>query len=49
MIKTVVREHHWTPDKIKSLYLDDIDFLGLKWWYDDVIETIEEIKKRNKK
>lgn len=44
MIKTVVREHHWTPAIIESLYLDDTDFLGLEYWYNDVCETIEKIK-----
>lgn len=45
MIVTVVREHHWSPDYImNSLYLDDIDCFGLRWWYDDVQKCIEKIE-----
>jgi hypothetical protein len=39
MIKSVVREHHWSPDVINDLFLDDFDFFGLEFWYKDVIET----------
>jgi len=46
MIKTVVREHHWTPAIIESLYLDDTDFLGLEYWYNDVRETNENLKSK---
>lgn len=46
MIKTVVREHHWTPNKIESLYLDDADFFGLKYWYNDILEVNDELDKQ---
>lgn len=46
MIKTVVREHHWTPDKISGLYHDGIDHFGLKYWYEDVVKCIEEMKSK---
>lgn len=48
MVKTVVREHHWTPEIINGLYLDDIDRFGLEYWYNDVKECVNEIKKKNK-
>lgn len=49
MIVSVVREHHWTPQKIESLYLDDADFFGLKFWYNDVREVNRELKVKKKK
>ena len=39
MIKSVIREFHWLPKEIESLYLDDTDFLGLEYWYNDVKEV----------
>jgi len=44
VIKSVVREFHWTPKKIESLYCDDADFFGLMFWYNDVLEMHKEIK-----
>lgn len=49
MIKTVVREHHWTPDTVNGLFLDGIDHFGLEWWYEDVKEVSDEMKGLNKK
>lgn len=49
MVKTVVREHHWSIKKIDRLYLDDIDHNGLMFWYDDVCESVDEIKGKGKK
>jgi hypothetical protein len=48
MIVTVVREHHWLPEEIAKLKLDDEDYKGLGFWYNDVINVINELKpKRN--
>ena len=44
MIKSVVREHHWSPSEFKSLYLDDADFFGLEFWFNDVVEVNESLK-----
>lgn len=49
MIKTVVREYHWPPDHIGGLFIDDMDYKGLEFWYNDVIEVIEKIKPPDKK
>lgn len=43
-IKTVVREHHWEPSVIGGLFLDDQDYEGLLYWYDDVITCGDKIK-----
>lgn len=45
MVKSVVRVHHWTPEIIENLYLDDADFLGLEYWYNDVLEEFKTSKK----
>lgn len=44
MIKSVVRTFQWTPEVIDNLYFDDIDYHGLIFWYNDVIEVSKEIK-----
>jgi hypothetical protein len=46
MVKTVVREHHWTPDYIADLYADEDDWHGLIWWYSDVVACHKELKKK---
>jgi len=38
MIKSVARVYRWTPEVIGNLYLDDADFLGLWYWYEDAKE-----------
>lgn len=44
MIKSVVRAYNWTPDKIENLHLDDADFFGLEYWYNDVKEVDNSLK-----
>jgi hypothetical protein len=39
MIKTVTREHHWPPETIGGLFVDEQDFEGLFFWYKDVLES----------
>jgi hypothetical protein len=46
MVKTVVRYHHWTPETVLNLYLDDTDFFGLIYWYNDVVQVLEELEKQ---
>lgn len=48
MIVSVVREHHWPPEKLGGLFLDDADFRGLEFWYNDVLKCDEEIKAKTK-
>lgn len=36
--------YKWPPEKIESLYCDDIDFFGLKWHYDFINEESDKIK-----
>jgi hypothetical protein len=44
MILTVVRSTKWTPETIGKLNLDDIDYTGLIYWYDDICKEIEDMK-----
>jgi hypothetical protein len=46
MIKSIVREHHWSPEMISSLFHDGIDYFGLEYWYNDVKEVVQEMKKK---
>jgi hypothetical protein len=47
MIRSVVREHHWTPDTISRLYLDCRDHDGLVYWYEDIKAVVAEMKKKD--
>jgi hypothetical protein len=46
MIVSVVREHHWAPEIIGALFVDDGDHHGLEFWYNDVLEVSNELKKK---
>ena len=46
MIKSVVREHHWTPEQINNLFVDDADHHGLEYWYLDVKEVTDQLEKK---
>ena len=49
MIKTVVREHHWTPEQIGVLSVDgDDDYNSLEFWYNDISEVVADLKKKKK-
>jgi len=39
-----VREHKWTPDVIGKLYVDEIDYHGLIYWYKDVLVVAKELR-----
>lgn len=49
MIKSVVRQYHWTPDYVDTLYVDAIDYHGLVYWYNDCKEIEKEIEKSKPK
>lgn len=46
MIRSVIREHHWSPKEVGDFYLDDSDYKGLEFWYNDVKEMHDELKKK---
>lgn len=43
MIKSVVREHHWSPEIIGDLFIDG-GFDSLEYWYEDLKDQIKETK-----
>jgi hypothetical protein len=48
MIKSVVREHKWSPTIIGDLFIDCQDYQGLEYWYQDVLKVSNEIKERTR-
>lgn len=48
-IRSIVREYKWPPHVIDELYVDDIDHHGLIFWYNDVLDMHEQLKKQNSK
>jgi hypothetical protein len=50
MVKSCVREYHWPPSVIEEMYLDDIDYKGIEFWYNDLVDIRNQIKaKKDKK
>jgi hypothetical protein len=49
MIMSIVDYHHWTPKTIKKMYVDDYDFEGIIYWYDELVRIDKESKKKIKK
>lgn len=47
MIVTVVREHHFSPDVLGDFYLDALDYTGLEFWFEDVVQCSKEIKAKS--
>lgn len=44
-----MREHHWSPSIIDELFLDDADYRGALFVYNDIVEVNEKIKRANKR
>ena len=49
IIKSIIREHHFPPQVIDALFVDDQDYHGLEWWYNDVRQAGEEFEAKLKK
>lgn len=45
-IKSIVREHHFSPAEIDALFFDDTDYHGMMFWYEDVKAVNAELKKK---
>lgn len=39
-----MREHHWLPNQISSLFLDADDHYGLIYWYNDLDQVNTELE-----
>ncbi len=48
MIKQIVLELKWLPNTIGSLFIDDIDYLGLEYWHDAVQKMLKDLRKQKK-
>lgn len=46
MIISVAREYHWPPEILGGFFIDEVDYMGLEFWYNDVKEMNEEFKKK---
>jgi hypothetical protein len=46
MIKSVIREHHYPPQVIDLLFLDEQDHEGIIWLYNDINEQQAELEKK---
>lgn len=49
MIKTVVREHHWSPEIVGDLFINGDDHESLEFWYDDCVQMNKELKDKEPK
>jgi len=38
-----MRDTKWSPEIIGDLFFDDEDYLGIEYWYNDIVQTIKEI------
>ena len=44
MLKSVVREFNFTPKDIDDMYLDDQNYHGIIYWYNDVLQIEKDLK-----
>lgn len=45
----MAKTYHWPPQHYESLYLDDADFFGIFWWYDEIVEDAAEFAAQREK
>jgi hypothetical protein len=43
MIKSVVREYKFSPTDVGNLYIDEIDYRGLVFWYNDCLKINKDL------
>jgi hypothetical protein len=41
-----VREMKWSPVEIGDLFIDDQDYQGLEYWYQDIVKMNSELTKK---
>lgn len=44
-ISSVCSNYHWPPSVIRDMYLDDIDYEGIGYHYNDICEMVKEYEK----
>jgi len=45
IIVSVARTFKWSPKALMEMYVDDFDYQGLIFWYNDVKEQNDKLKK----
>ncbi len=48
MIKQIVLELKWLPKDIGSLFVDEIDYLGIEYWYNEVYKMLKKVMPKDK-
>jgi len=46
-IKSIVSEFGWSPNQINEMYVDDIDYLGIEFWYEHLLQ-VKKSRDKNK-
>lgn len=49
MIHSIAATYHWPPKEYESLYLDDADFFGIFYWYDEIVRDAADFEKKRQK
>ena len=44
MVYSVGMQLRWPPSEIDCLFLDNQDFKGLEYWYDNVVKYAQDLK-----
>lgn len=34
MIKSIVMSYEWPPSEISAMYVDEVDYMGIEYWYE---------------
>lgn len=45
MVNTIVFRFEWPPTVIGGLFIDEIDYKGLLYWYELILDEQKEIKR----
>lgn len=49
MIKQIVLELKWLPSQVGSLFIDNVDYNGLEYWFNAVQKMLKELNTPKKK
>lgn len=45
---SIVDYHHWPPSEIEKMFVDDLDFKGIVYWYDELVRLNKIMKQQQK-
>lgn len=49
MIRQIVLELKWLPNQIGSLFIDNVDYNGIEYWFEAVQKILKELNPSKKK